>query len=81
MNIIPVHHAWVTLDGKAYEVTWDDELKSERLSYFGVPFKMNYVNRVIATTETYGVLDQWRVNFPLLAGRHTPDEFYQTSDS
>jgi hypothetical protein len=80
MNIIPIHHAWVTLNGKALEVTWDSYYKNTSPLYFGVPFKTDYVDRVIAETGTYGVLDQWRVDFPLLAGRHTPDEFYQASN-
>lgn len=31
---IPMHHGWVTLQGKVVEVTWDEP----GLEYFGVPF-------------------------------------------
>jgi hypothetical protein len=54
-GFLPVLHAWC-LDlkrGVVVDRTWHDNRGQE---YFGVPFRLDFVNHVILRTEVYGVL-------------------------
>jgi len=50
---IPVEHAWV-FDGEVViETTW----QGPGIEYFGIPFEMDFIHKVLLDTGTYGVLD------------------------
>ena len=56
--IIPVHHAWVTVDGEtAVDPTWDDGAV-----YFGVAFDIDWLWDFLGRTGYFGVLDSFRVD-------------------
>lgn len=64
---IPVHHAWcVTPDGVVVDPTWKHP---EKGVYIGVPFAWDYISHVITTTGTYGVMENWKEDWPLLSGK------------
>jgi hypothetical protein len=61
---LEVHHAWLTLDGEtAIDQTWNDP----EAVYFGVPFDLYTLSRVMLARGYYGVLD--RSNLALLDHR------------
>lgn len=54
LNIpFPIHHAWVTVDGKAMDPTWR---KPEEAVYYGVEFSREEVIERSLATGCYGVL-------------------------
>lgn len=53
---IPVHHGWVTINGKAVEMTWETPQSS--WSYFGVPFTRTEI-------EAAAFLPRQRANHPI----------------
>jgi len=64
VGVIPVMHAWcVDEKGNIYDPTWEDGRE-----YFGVPFDLAYVTKVIFKKKTFGVLDHWEDCYPLLRG-------------
>lgn len=81
-GIIPVHHAWVTLDGEALvDVTWNRERSTSQalaskvvgefdeaeMGYVGVVFSTERLRRFILETETYGsLLFDYERGYPLL---------------
>ena len=63
MGIIPTMHGWcVDADGLVYDPTWKDDC----LAYFGVRLRLDYVMKTIFKKQTYGVLDNWESNWPIL---------------
>jgi len=63
----PVLHAWcVGKDGNVYDPTWKNGGE-----YFGVPFDLMYVRKIILRRERFGVIDNVEMGFPLLAGKDT----------
>jgi hypothetical protein len=51
---IPLEHAWcIDKANNVIDPTW----KTPGIEYFGIPFNLRFVDRVISGTETYGVLD------------------------
>jgi len=64
---IPLMHAWVVdKDGAVIDNTW----RPVGVEYFGVPFDIQYVNKIIFEREKYGVIDCWEIGWPLLTGKH-----------
>ena len=52
-----VHHAWCTdKGGLVYDRTWDFDPERE---YFGVPFKLSLVRKLLRLSGEYSVLDRW----------------------
>jgi hypothetical protein len=73
LGIIPMAHAWlIDMDGKVVDPTWQEDHCRE---YIGVPFDLEYVNRIIIEKETYGALDYWEGGWPILTGEHKPEEY------
>jgi len=69
INIIGTEHAWcIDSDFNVYDPTWDNP---EKHSYYGVPFDLDYVEKIMHETEVYGVLQNWTQRFPLFTGEHT----------
>ena len=69
-GFLPVYHAWCVdeFDNVIYP-TWG----TKGTGYYGVPFPMEYVNHVMATSGHYGVIDSWTGDgpaWPLLTGEH-----------
>ncbi|REJ64999.1 MAG: hypothetical protein DWQ31_19635 [Planctomycetota bacterium] len=60
-------HAWcVDEDGNVFDRTW-----RIGIGYFGIPFKISYVSKVIRERkrqgdEYYGLLDDWQQKHPLI---------------
>ncbi len=54
-GLFPLHHAWVEIDGKIADPTWDN---SDDVIYFGVAFDNEVVSRVTMESGVFGLLDQ-----------------------
>ena len=64
---LPLMHAWVVTDcGNVIDPTW-----KHGVAYFGVEIPVWYCNRVMVKTEQWGVLDSWKIRWPLLSGQHS----------
>ena len=75
-GVIPVHHAWLMLDGKVVDPTWHGrDIVSPKTEYFGIQFNTQYVLKVARESGYYGVLDNFAQNYPLLRGEHGPEIF------
>ena len=69
MGIIPVLHAWcIDKDGHVIDVTWNDGTE-----YIGVFFHIDYVKKVILKKQSYGIIDNFEMKWPLLRGEHFED--------
>jgi hypothetical protein len=56
MGVMPVSHAWVVdSEGNVLDPTWQD--LAERSDYFGVPFKIQFLNRMALKTEYAGIFE------------------------
>ena len=65
-----VAHAWcVGSDNLVVDRTWD-----EGTEYFGVPFRHDYLSRVLKARRDYGLIDNTEMDFPLVTGAHPVDE-------
>ena len=64
-GVIPVHHAWcVDQETRSVvEVTWERE---NTFGYYGIPMNFHYVKQTIFRKETYGVIDDWKDEWPIL---------------
>lgn len=63
-TIIPVLHAWcIDEQGRVVDPTWRF---GHGLGYFGVPFKLSFVRKIMRMTKHYGILDTWEHGFPVL---------------
>lgn len=87
---IPVHHGWVTINGKVIDPTWKLERPASRSVlpehpvgelpeghiYFGVPFEnVEYLEHRISHREIIGsLLDDWEGNYPLMRGVNVHDD-------
>ena len=64
-SVIPVHHAWcVTRDGVVIDPTW----RNLGAEYVGVPFKVEWVREAVFKRGSYGIIDNWENEWPLLKG-------------
>lgn len=53
MSFIPIHHAWtVDWDGNVVDNTWDEPGSA----YYGIPFGLDFMNRVLLEVQTWGIL-------------------------
>lgn len=67
-NVVPVPHAWlVDPDGLVIETTW----RKMGGSYFGIPFRTDYLRQQINATRRYSLIDQWQDDWPTI---RTPKE-------
>ena len=65
-----VAHAWcVGSDNLVVDRTWD-----EGTEYFGVPFRHDYLSRVLKARRDYGLIDNPEMDFPLVTGAHPVHE-------
>ena len=62
---LPLHHAWNSRNGEAFDVTWDGNVV-----YFGVEFPNWYVRMTLLSTSEFGMIDKWKDEWPLLTGKH-----------
>ena len=73
-GVIPVHHAWVVdLDGSVIDPTWKDP---ENSTYFGVPFEREYLLETIQESGYYGLIDNFKMRWPLLTGADPKSKFF-----
>jgi len=67
LGIIPVHHAWIEVDGCVIDPTWRlcGNLKDH--TYFGVQFPTAFAaSRMIYEDTCYSLLDDWKRGWPML---------------
>ena len=65
-----VAHAWCSgLDNLVIDPTWN-----EGTDYFGVPFRHDYLRRVLKSRKDYGLIDNSEMDFPLVTGAHPVGE-------
>lgn len=86
----PVHHGWLTINGKVIDPTWKLETPTsrsllpahpvgelpEKYEYYGFPVEnLDYIRFRVTTRELVGsVLDDWEADYPLLRGIDPNDE-------
>lgn len=62
--IIPILHAWcIDQNGRVIDPTLDDP---EDYAYCGIPLNMDFVRSTMMSTGVYGVIDNWKDQFPML---------------
>lgn len=70
-GIIPTAHAWlVDLEGNVIDPTWcqgGSDLIGLGKEYFGIAFKAAYVAEALVKQKTYGLIDAWEDDWPLLS--------------
>jgi hypothetical protein len=57
------------VDNLVVDPTWDAGAE-----YFGVPFRHDYLSRVLKARKDYGLIDNPEMDFPLVTGAHCVDE-------
>jgi len=63
INIIPVLHAWLLgPDGNVIETTW----KEMGHAYYGIPFRTDFIRKMIKFVRHYSMIDQWESGFPTI---------------
>jgi hypothetical protein len=71
--IIPTQHAWcVDAKGNVIDPTWRD---AESATYFGIPFKTEFLTKFLRNSKIYGVLDRWDIGFPLQTGKYPKEDW------
>lgn len=71
--IIPVQHAWcVDAKGNVIDPTWE---KPEEATYFGIPFKTDFLKKFLLRSKVYGLLDRWDIGFPIQSGKYQEQEW------
>jgi len=71
-GILPVLHAFlVDMEGYVVDPTWTDGI-----DYYGVPFKREFVISQTIKQETYGLIDNWSMGYPLLSGEIKKEEWF-----
>lgn len=65
----PVHHGWLVDEaGRVIDLTWE---KTETATYFGVPFRSEYILEQVRKTEMWcSLLDNPYNDYALLRGLH-----------
>jgi len=73
VNIIPTGHAWCwsLSEGRVVDPTWGGGGRE----YFGVPFRTEFLSEALRARKQYGLLDDGRGGFPLLAGGIGPTDY------
>ena len=78
LGIIPTMHAWVIdRSGNVYDLTWRNV---EHAAYIGIPFKTNFLVKMLVQNGVYGILEDWKSDFPLLRGKIRIEEAKQDMD-
>lgn len=64
-DLIPLEHAWITINGKVFDTTWEEQ---ERTVYFGVPFSPDevYDMHINKERKTSGMINVSELDFPYL---------------
>lgn len=74
-GLLPIAHAWCVDE---HGVVFDPTLKHpESFAYFGVPFKTEFVLDYVQKKGTYGVIDDWTRQFPMLRGIYKTEDFLE----
>lgn len=75
----PYEHAWViTHDEEVIDPTWHDLLPNRKFGYWGIPFKWDFVRETCLRHKTFGVVNVWEENYPLLKGRVPVEKYLWT---
>lgn len=65
--MLPLAHAWnFRFDLDVIDSTWGDKA----VQYFGVIIPSWYILQCALQTGTYGVIDSWELQWPILTGKH-----------
>ena len=66
-GLIPMNHAWlVDDDDNAIDITWEYDPDT---AYYGIIFPHDYLWETLEKKKTYGIIDNYEMNFPLLQGK------------
>jgi hypothetical protein len=69
MGVIPTLHAWCArIDGVVIDPTWASAKVPLGKEYFGVPFKTDFLRKILLRRKSYGVIDDLEGRWPLLRG-------------
>ncbi len=65
-HIIPMLHAWCVEAGtnRVVDPTWPHPPST--VLYYGVPFRKTWVRKIVGESGWFGVLDNWREEYPIL---------------
>lgn len=75
-GLIPMMHAFcVDEHDRVVDNTWCPPHCSPGQSYFGIPFRRDYMATMQLRTGYYGMLDQWEANWPIFEVAHQPEKF------
>lgn len=67
-GVLPMPHAWcVDAEGNVVDNTWRD---CARCDYYGIPFRTDFLKRVLHRKRDLSLLDRWREGYPLQTGKY-----------
>lgn len=76
-----VMHAWaITHDQVVIDPTWHDIFPGREYLYWGIPFKWQFVRDTCLRHRTYGVVEVWEENYPILTGKVPVEEYLWTPE-
>lgn len=72
LGVIPVHHAWVVDcdTGLVVDPTWKDGA-----GYIGIPFRLQYLTKMLIKLGYYGIIDAYTDHWPILKKSAKPTDY------
>lgn len=75
-GVIPMMHAFcVDEQDRVIDNTWCPPHCEPGHSYFGIPFRSDFMALMQLRTGYHGMLDQWEANWPIFEFAHRPEKF------
>jgi hypothetical protein len=66
---LPIEHAWVSRNGRAIDLTWEDRINGGPFHYFGIELDPNVALKFMSITGVYGMefyLDKKQIGLKLI---------------